>query len=66
VIETEQTTHPITTNDGTGSYQVIPCPADQGIPQALMIPPTKRLLVEHEHVLEVLAGRYPQTSPRWA
>jgi hypothetical protein len=34
----EQTTDPITTNDGPGPYQVILRPVDQGIPKALVVP----------------------------
>jgi hypothetical protein len=34
----EQTTDPISTNDRPDSYRVIPCPVDQDIAEALMIP----------------------------
>jgi hypothetical protein len=34
----EQTTDPITTNDGPSPKQVIPRPVDQGIAQTLMVP----------------------------
>jgi hypothetical protein len=63
----EQTTDPIATKHGPAPYRVSPCPVDQGIAQALMIPfamaarhvlqnrPTEMLLAKRHHSLQTLA-----------
>jgi hypothetical protein len=63
----EQTTDPITTNDGPGSYRAISRPVDQGISQALMVAfamivrhvlqdhPAEMLLAKRHHSLQTLA-----------